>query len=280
KTDTPVLGTEIGERIDVLANHDVRLALRMTREFLARGYTDPAKALQSHKNKNTYVLPKQEAFRSILLGNQSVYSEEFSVIGNPFDSRLGKSNGGLLRMFILSALVKQNNAEGASIDGPDIRANIRSIGFSEEDTLKVLSDLTELRFIHTKSHGKADLNSGYYASRLGGHVVRALIADLTFIENILMDTFISDKEVWDRLRDLTQQIRDEREIVVRMQARVERAKLFYRLMADQYLPLLDEARKRGLDPVWLGNPLEDMRAAFEADCAKALHSAQRLYGKQ
>ncbi|RMO93055.1 hypothetical protein ALQ32_04028 [Pseudomonas syringae pv. tagetis] len=275
-----VLGTEIGERIDVLANHDVRLALRMTREFLARGYTDPAKALQSHKNKNTYVLPKQEAFRSILLGNQSVYSEEFSVIGNPFDSRLGKSNGGLLRMFILSALVKQNNAEGASIDGPDIRANIRSIGFSEEDTLKVLSDLTELRFIHTKSHGKADLNSGYYASRLGGHVVRALIADLTFIENILMDTFISDKEVWDRLRDLTQQIRDEREIVVRMQARVERAKLFYRLMADQYLPLLDEARKRGLDPVWLGNPLEDMRAAFEADCAKALHSAQRLYGKQ
>ncbi|MCH5549463.1 hypothetical protein L6227_09200 [Pseudomonas syringae pv. syringae] len=275
-----VLGTEIGERIDVLANHDVRLALRMTREFLARGYTDPAKALQSHKNTNTYVLPKQEAFRSILLGNQSVYSEEFSVIGNPFDSRLGKSNGGLLRMFILSALVKQNNAEGASIDGPDIRANIRSIGFSEEDTLKVLSDLTELRFIHTKSHGKADLNSGYYASRLGGHVVRALIADLTFIENILMDTFISDKEVWDRLRDLTQQIRDEREIVVRMQARVERAKLFYRLMADQYLPLLDEARKRGLDPVWLGNPLEDMRAAFEADCAKALHSAQRLYGKQ
>ena len=28
-----VLGTEIGNRIDILANHDVRLALRMTREF-------------------------------------------------------------------------------------------------------------------------------------------------------------------------------------------------------------------------------------------------------
>lgn len=273
-----VLGTEIGERIDVLANHDVRLALRMTREFLAKGYTDPAKALQSHKNKKNYVLPKQEAFRSILLGNQSVYSEKFSVIGNPFDSRLGKSNGGLLRMFVLSALVKQNNVEGGHIDGPDIRDNIRSIGFSEDDTLKVLTDLTELRFIHTKSHGNADLNSGYYASRLGGHVVRALIADLTFIENILMDTFISDKEIWDRLRDLTQQIRDEREIVVRMELRVERAKLFYHLMTDQYLSLLDEARKRGLDPVWLGNPLEEMRAAFEADTSKALHSAQRNYG--
>lgn len=194
-----VLGTEVGERIDVLANHDVRLALRMTREFLAKGYTDPAKALQSHKSKGAYVLPKQEAFRSILLGNQSVYSEEFSVIGNPFDSRLGKSNGGLLRMFVLSALVRQNNAAGGHLDGPDIRDVIRSIGFSEDDTLRVLSDLCDLRFVNTRSHGKADMNSGYYASRLGGHVVRALIADLTFVENILMDTFISDKDIWDLL---------------------------------------------------------------------------------
>lgn len=273
-----VLGTEVGERIDVLANHDVRLALRMTREFLAKGYTDPAKALQSHKSKGAYVLPKQEAFRSILLGNQSVYSEEFSVIGNPFDSRLGKSNGGLLRMFVLSALVRQNNAAGGHLDGPDIRDVIRSIGFSEDDTLRVLSDLCDLRFVNTRSHGKADMNSGYYASRLGGHVVRALIADLTFVENILMDTFISDKDIWDLLRELTQQIRDEREIVRRMEIRVERAKIFYDLMAIQYQPLLDEATKRGLDPIWLGNPLEEMRAAFEGDTSKALHSAQRLYG--
>jgi len=93
-----------------------------------------------------------------------------------------------------------------------------------------------------------------------------------------MDTFISDKDIWDLLRELTQQIRDEREIVRRMEIRVERAKIFYDLMAIQYQPLLDEATKRGLDPIWLGNPLEEMRAAFEGDTSKALHSAQRLYG--
>lgn len=36
-----VLGSEIGTRIEVLATDDVRLALRMTREFLERGYTSP-----------------------------------------------------------------------------------------------------------------------------------------------------------------------------------------------------------------------------------------------
>ncbi|RJG14318.1 hypothetical protein D3879_03100 [Pseudomonas cavernicola] len=274
-----VLGTEVGERIDVLANHDVRLALRMTREFLARGYTDPAKALQSFRSKGAYVLPKQEAFRSILLGNQSVYSEEFSVLGNPFDSRLGKSNGGLLRLFVLSALVRQSSASGGHLDGPEIRDNIRSIGFSEDDTLRVLSDLCDLRFVHTKSHGKADLASGYFASRLGGHVVRALIADLTFVENILMDTFISDKDIWDTLRELTQEIRDEREVVERLTLRVKRAKIFYELMADQYRPLLEEATKRGLGPIWLGNPLEEMRSTFERDTVQALASARRIYGK-
>lgn len=50
-------------------------------------------------------------------------------------------------------------------------------------------------------------------------------------------------------------------------------------MTEQYSPLLDEAKKRGLNPVWLGNPLDEMQAAFNADTSKALHSAQRLYGK-
>jgi len=88
-----VLGTEIGSRIEVLANQDIRLALRMTREFLQRGYTDPAKALSTHKEQGEYVLPRQEAFRSILLGNQSVYAERFSVIGNPFDARRQDDHG-------------------------------------------------------------------------------------------------------------------------------------------------------------------------------------------
>ncbi|MBE0378214.1 P-loop NTPase fold protein [Pseudoalteromonas prydzensis] len=276
-----VLGTEIGERIDVLSNHDVRLALRMTREFLARGYTDPAKALQTFRTTQRYTLPKQEAFRSILLGNQSVYSEEYSVIGNPLDSRLGRSNGELLRFFVLSALVKQSSSNGSgSIEGPVIRDNLKAIGFSEADTMDVLTDLCEKRFIHTKSHGKADINSSYFASRLGGHIIRNLISDFTFIENILMDTFIADKSVWDKLKEISQLIVDERDIVARIKLRAKRCEIFYIFIQDQFRPLIDEASKRGLEPIWLSNPLEEMQPELKRNTLKAVASAKRNYGKK
>lgn len=275
-----VLGTEIGSRIDVLSNHDVRLALRMTREFLARGYTDPAKALRTYQSKGNYTLPKQEAFRAILLGNQSVYSEKYSVIGNPLDSRLGRSNGELLRLFVLSALVKLNSENGSNfLDGPTIRDRLNSIGYSETDTLDVLSDLCELRFIHTSSHGKATLASSYYPSRLGGHIVRNLLADFTFVENVMMDTFISDKTVWDKLKDFSQAITEERNVVERIKLRVNRTRVFYEFMESQYEPILSEASKRGLESIWLGNPLKEMRHALEENLNAAASSAEKNYGK-
>lgn len=275
-----VLGTEIGLRIDVLSNHDVRLALRMTREFLARGYTDPAKALGTYQSKGNYTLPKQEAFRSILLGNQSVYTEEYSVIGNPFDSRLGRSNGELLRLFVLSALVKLNSESGSGfLDAPTIRDRLNSIGYSETDTLDVLSDLCELRFIHTSSHGKASLTSNYYPSRLGGHIVRNLLGDFTFVENVMMDTFISDKAAWDTLKDISQAITEERDVVKRIKLRVDRTRVFYEFMDSQYEPILNEASKRGLESIWLGNPLKEMRHALEVNLKAAISSAEKNYGK-
>lgn len=276
-----VLGTEIGERIDVLSNHDVRLALRMTREFLARGYTDPAKALSTFKRESKYTLPKQEAFRSILVGNQSVYSEEYSVIGNPLDSRLGRSNGELLRLFVLSALVRKSSGNGSNyIDGPEIRENLNKIGFSESDCLDVLKDLCELRFVHTRSHGNAAPTASYFASRLGGHIVRSLLGDFTFVENIMMDTFISDKSKWDELKASSQLIADERDIVRRVTERASRVNIFYGIMQEEYEKLFSEASRRGLDPIWLGNPLVEMAGTLEGNLSRAISSAKRNYGNK
>ena len=64
-----VLGSEIGNRIEVMATDDVRLALRMTREFLERGYTSPGKAIQIYQEQGRYLLPRHEAFRAIILGS-------------------------------------------------------------------------------------------------------------------------------------------------------------------------------------------------------------------
>lgn len=276
-----VLGTEIGSRIDVLSNHDVRLALRMTREFLAKGYTDPAKAITTYRSNGTYTLPKQEAFRSILLGNHSVYKEEYSVIGNPFDSRLGRANGELLRLFTLSALVRMSSENGVGyLDGPIIRDRLNSIGYSENDTIDVLKDLCRIRFIHTASHGEASIVSNYYPSRLGGHIIRNLIADFTFVENVMMDTFISSKIVWDKLKELSQKIQDQHDIVSRLKLRAEKSVEFYNYMEELYSAISDESKRRGLDSIWLSNPLTDMKPTFKINIETAIQRAESIYGNR
>ena len=274
-----VLGTEVGKRIDVLANHDVRLALRMTREFLAKGYTDPAKAINRYKTEGRYILPKQEAFRSILLGNQAVYSEQYSVIGNPFDSRLGRTQEQLLRLFVLSALVKLSSESNFQyIDCVNVREKLHTIGFSEADAMKVLTDLCNLRFVHTSSHGKPELNSNFYPSRLGGYVVRDLLISFTFLENVMMDTFVASKEVWEKLKSLTSSINDERDVVRKIHHRIKRVNTFYDYMDELYRPLVEEGHKRSIDASWLTNPLQEMRHALDENLAVVLRSAERNYG--
>lgn len=225
---TSVLGTEVGNTIEILANGDVRLALSMTRAFLERGYTDPAKALQTHRAGKAYTLPRHEALRAILLSNRPVYAEEYSVIGNIFDARLDKTDSQLLRLYLLAAMVaRSSKQEFDYLSGPEIRDATRNIGFSDQHVVQALTDLCNVRFAHTASHGEADFEANFFPSRLGGYTLRFLIGQLAFIENMAMDTFIADSEVWKKLWDVSASVKDERNIVERVRLRIDRAQIFF-----------------------------------------------------
>ena len=274
-----VLSSYVGDYIDILSARDVRLALRLTRQFLERGYTDPAKALHYYNSGSSYTLPRHEAFRSLLLGSQPVYSEEHSTIGNPFDSRLATTSSQMLRLFLLNALVRYSSSQSFQyVDGLTIREHLRTLGISDEHTLKALSDLSSFRMIHTASHAEPDFQSNFYPSRYGGYIVRELISSFTFIENVLMDTFISSNTVWNKLFELSKSIRETREPVARLKLRIARAKCFYEYVTLLYNDLLVEAQRRGLPSEWCANPLADLGRAFRYECARALRSAK--IGKQ
>jgi hypothetical protein len=277
-----VLGTNIGNIIDVLSTSDVRLALRMTREFLESGYSNPAKAISTYKQTGRYVLPRHEALRSVMLGRQPVYSEQYSAIGNPFDTRLGRTSEQLLRLFILSAMVTMSSrADFQYAHGEMVRENLNKLGFSDDTIIRVLTDICELRFVHTAAHGVASFNAEFYPTRLGGYIVRLLIADLTFLEATLMDTFIADRAVWDKLRDLSEQIDSERgNVVGRLALRHERLDEFYSYLKRIYRPLLEEAGRRSLPTEWLVDPLGEMERKFDSNKIKAMTSAKRIYGTE
>lgn len=200
-----VLGTEVGRMIEVLANEDVRLALRMTRQFLETGYTNPGRALEYYKAHKQYTLPRHEALRAILQGGASVYKETLSTIGNPFDARLGRTEAQMLRIYILSALV--NMASMPSFRYAEVQSvldSLRKIGFGTEPAMRAISDICSYRFAFNVSHTDVSEYSSLIPSRLGGYVVRELISDFVFQEAMMMDTFIADETVWAHLRQLTQ----------------------------------------------------------------------------
>lgn len=271
-----VLGTEIGTRIEVLATEDVRLALRMTREFLERGYSNPGRALAFHRSTGNYVLPRHEAFRAIILGTRTVYSEDSSSIGNPFDSRFSVNNAQLLRLYVLNAVVTYASESGFRfIDGMSIAENLRKIGFGDKYTAQVLSDLCKTRFLFTASHGEASLAASYIPSRLGGYISRELISNFTFLENILYDTYISDSQLWQNIKSISYQIDGERQMLQRIKLRIQRLRYFYDYISQCYNLLAQESRKRGLPIQWCGNPLEERRRDFRDEISAVLASARR-----
>lgn len=274
-----VLGTEIGKRIEVLATEDVRLALRMTREFLERGYTNPGRAIDLYRRTGKYLLPKHEAFRAIMLGTQTVYREDASTIGNPFDAHLATNQMQLMRLYVLSAVVAYAGEAGFRlVDGSLISENLRKIGVGDAYTEKVLVDLCRYRFLFTASHGDATIASSFIPSRLGGYVVRELVANFTFLENVMYDTYISDATEWQKLRTLTQDIDATRDVRRRVRLRVLRAREFYAYMQSLYRPLVNEARKRGLPPQWCHEVLDERNWDLVRELRRVLSSAKRNYG--
>lgn len=267
-----VVGTYVSEIIDVLASGDVRLALRMTREFLQYGYSAPEKALRI---KN-YVLPRHEALRGIMVGNRDTYSDIYSVMGNPFDAHLEKTSAQLLRLFILSALVRKSSERSFDhVEGGEIKETMATLGFSEEICLKVLKDLCTRRFINSESQSEVSFDSTYFPTRLGGYIVRDLISNFTFLENVLIDTFISNPDHWQELKNLTDEIHASRNMMQKFHKRKNRACVFYEAMKEAYTVLQGDAVRRGLPPEWCGNPLEDMEDTFKRNLARATRSAEQ-----
>lgn len=274
-----VLGTEIGARIEVLATEDVRLALRMTREFLERGYTNPGRAIEYHRTTGQYVLPRHEAFRAIILGTRTVYCEDFSPIGNPFDSRLSVNQAQLLRLFVLSGIVAYATESGFRfIDGATICENMRKVGFGDVYTARILNDLCKHRFLFTANHGEATVASSFVPSRLGGYIVRELLANFTFVENMMFDTYVADPKVWQDLREFSHRIEAERDTVKRLRFRVQRAEQFYEYMHSCLSPLVLESQKRGLPAQWCNDVMAERKVDFRRELSRVLASARRNYG--
>lgn len=276
-----VLGTEVGRIIEIAATGDTRLALQMTRQFLQYGYSSTARAVELYQRTGHYRLPPHEALRAIMLGNQGVYREQFSVFGNPFDSQLGRSDLQFLRIYIMHSLVLfSSEREFEGLPAREVIEALERLGIAEIYSEKVIKDLIKYRYIFSRSHQDYSRESIIIPSRLCGYVVRELISRLVFLETLLYDTFIGDDETWDQIKRNTAVVYRERNLINKLGVRREVVSLFFDFVEGRLEILVAEARARGMATQWCINPMTRVRDSFQDELRKALSSAQRIYGAE
>lgn len=276
-----VLDTEVGKLIEIAATGDTRLALQMTRQFLQYGYSSSSRAIEIHQRTGRYNLPPHEALRAIMFGNQSIYHDDFSPIGNPFDARLGRSEAQFLRLYVMTALVySAMDRNFGGLEAAEVVRALEKIGFSEKTTENVLRDLIARRYVFSRSHQEYSRETTILPSRLAGYVVRDLIAKFVFLETTMYDTFVYDDVVWAQLKGIIRKVYSEYDRAKKFRLRKEAVALFFEFAERGMQKLVDEAQKRGLSAIWCINPMQRVRTDFEQDMSRALRSALRNYAVQ
>lgn len=274
-----VLGTEVGNLIEVSATGDVRLALAMTKQFLQFGYSTSYRTYLAFQRTSRYNFPIHEAIRAIMFGNQSIYRDEFSAFLNPFDAKTGRSESQFLRLYIMSALVSAAATKTfQGLEAGEITANLEKLGFSQRITNKIIGDLIDGRLCFSRSHQDYNPDSVLVPSRLCGYVVRELIGRFVFLETTIFDTFVYDDAVWAEIKNSMRQVYDEHRPVEKFRKRKEIVRKFFSWAEQETQKLCLEAAARNLGPFWTTNPVTRIRPDFENELERALRSAIRHYG--
>jgi len=138
--------------------------------------------------------------------------------------------------------------------------------------------MCSLRFIHTASHSEPSFEASFQPSRLGGHITRSLIADFTFLENVMNDTFIADDAVWKKIKEKTDMIYKQKDVLKRIMIRKDRIEAFFEYMRKSYSVLHEESIKRGLPSEWCSHPMNNIKPEFLRNLEHVVSSAQKNYG--
>lgn len=274
-----LLSTDTGFMFESLAGGDIRRGLTLVREFLQSGHTNADRALAAYLTDGDYQFPTHEVFRGAVLGQFRHYNDEHSLLPNIYDAGLGTKGLQLLRLRIVHGMVEQASAPG--YDGTNVeklRAAMHRMGVAAREFQATMADLHERRLIRTRDGLPFQMDSVVLPTRLAGYILRTLCQEFAYAEFCSLDTTIYDADVWESLRDITLDIDSLHHRADRVEARIERLRVFldYLTQADQRWVV--DAKRRSLEPVWTEEFVgPQVVPKLERSLERALKSAKKNY---
>ncbi len=245
-----LLNEETGYLLEVLSSNNIRRGLGLIRNFLASGHTTADRALSVFLTKGKFYFGAHEFFKGAIFAQRQYYREEESLLANIFDSKLGHRSTQLLRLVILCRLKRLGIDENfGGLPVMDIEHDFYQIGISRELINDVLNALESFGLIKTTNGQPITNDSCLVITRFGAYCIQELSIRFYYFEPCMIDSNILDDQAWENLQETTQLV-DSQRGVKKIEARIERARIF-----QHYLKLLQDewtlmCNKHKLASVW------------------------------
>jgi len=221
--------------LDNMVGGNIRLALEFVRVFIGSGHVDTGKILDIFKVQGSYLVPLHEFIRAVTYGDHEYYSQGTSEIMNIFDISTPDGREHFLSSILLAQLDSwsQHSISDGFVPVSDIYAYAQSIGFNPYQIDWAIKRLLRHNLIElpTKAREAERIvpTSHYRITTIGSYYVRKLIRKFTYVDAMIVDTPIVDKDRRDKIDDV--------DIIT---DRLARAELFCDYLDAQWQVLSDQ----------------------------------------
>jgi hypothetical protein len=267
-----ILAGPAGAFIDYVADQNIRRGLNLVTNFLTSGHIQADRALQWYIAGQNYRFPFHEVFKGTMLGQWRQFREDRSEAVNLFDARLGARRVRLLRLHLLSYLLRRAQSEATQEVPLDECIQLFSrYGANSEMIIRCLSVLHKRGLVRNVSGEDFGDHSTIVATRSGGYYVKILSRRFPYVEACLHDTAIDDKDAWQTISELTESIEAEQSVAKRMEMRYQRLLRFLEYLCElehEAIGLLGEKELACLP---------DIRTSAMSEASEAVDKSRRHY---
>lgn len=201
---------ELVECVENLSGGNVRSALGFLNTFVGSGHVDTRKIFGIAEETGNYTVALHEFVRSIVFGDYQYFDPSASPIANVFE--ISSPDG--REHFLLPILLAHVDRVGAIgrqdgyVDVSVLLSLAQSLGFVPSQVEFALRHGVDKRLLHLHP-GAEDTSRRYRISTIGAYTYRKLMGMFVYVDSMIVDTPIVDKDVSHMIDD-SQAIEDRK----------------------------------------------------------------------
>lgn len=226
-----VLNEANSKLLEYLSDRNTRKGISLIQNFLVSGHIQADKAIRDYVDgESKFAFPFHEVFKGSVLGPWKYYKEDRSEVINIFDSRLGSRRQQLATLYLLRYLQLNARIDQSEVELKDIIEFVSNFGASKELVLTVINRLFTNNLIHTNE--KHLDNPKFFITLCGGYYINNMCKMFVYVETVMYDTNIFDREIYNKLCEVTYLIENTGDWLERMNLRKSRLELFFKYLKD------------------------------------------------